>query len=103
MCLSKQTGHSVRAAHSLKVRLNDLNQLLGGISLSLAGSAGIDYMKTNMFLEQLRGEAIHGAPGSGYHLQHVTTVLVGFQGSFHGFDLAANASNPLDQLAFVFR
>lgn len=90
-------------AFSGQERVDDVHQLLGRTLLGIARRrCGIHDVLADMAFDDLGDEPVEGTTARRGLLQHGSTSGFLLQRSFHGLELAADATHPVKQLLLIF-
>ena len=85
-----------------EVRVDDLDQLLRGLGAWIAARyGGIDDMFADVMLDNFRNQSIESAPARSDLLQNRCTFGIHLHRTLHGFQLAADPSDPGQQLLLL--
>ncbi|ANC43447.1 hypothetical protein A6P55_03455 [Pandoraea pnomenusa] len=77
-----------------------LNQLLGAAAVLVVMRLRVDEMSSDVVFENHCKQAVHCAAAARDELQHIHAATLFFQCPLDGFNLALDATNPVEQLLF---
>src|ERR1700730_124258 len=93
----------IRAVTSLQISPNNINQLLGRLSLRrVLALLRIQHVKSDVPFHHFGHQAVRRPAANRHQLQHAAAFLLGFQGALDCFHLSANPAHAFQKLFFVF-
>lgn len=84
----------------LQIGLHGLDQFLGA-ARTVGASVRVDDVESDVVFDHFCHQARHGAARCDNEVQHAGAALFLLECPFHGFDLAANAPYPVQELHFL--
>ena len=90
-------------ASLLQIGSNYLDQFFGSLCLGrVLSTFGGEDMKSDVPFHDFSHQTIQRPATSSHKLKHAGTFLLGFESTFDGVDLPANAPDPSQKFFFVF-
>jgi hypothetical protein len=96
-------AHVWRSRLLFQVLMDNLNELFGSRHARVVAlGPRVDDVLADVVLDYLGNEAIQGAPAGGGLLEYIGAVLARLDSALDGLELAAQASDAVQKLGFLF-